>query len=50
MRDSARRVFEGLSEAGVPLAGGEVVDTTDWKSWRNRTHILLGALFPPPPD
>ncbi len=26
--------------------GGEVWDSTDWASWRNRTGLMLEALFP----
>jgi hypothetical protein len=26
--------------------GGEVWDSTDWGSWRNRTGVMLEALFP----
>lgn len=46
MGASSRRVFEGLRELGIEVEGGEVQDTSDWKSWRNRTHLLLGTLFP----
>ena len=46
MRRSARTAYESLQSMGVALSGGEVVDTTDWKSWRLRTHLVLSALFP----
>jgi hypothetical protein len=46
MRSSSRRVLEGLRELGVEVQGGEVLGTTDWKSWRNRTHVMLSTLFP----
>ena len=31
---------------GFDPIGGEVWDSTDWASWRNRTAVLLEALFP----
>ena len=30
----------------VTVDGGEVNDGTGWSSWRNRTDVLLAALFP----
>jgi hypothetical protein len=47
MRRMARDVYEGLAAQGVTMSGGEVAATTEWKSWRQRTHVMLGALFPP---
>ncbi len=46
MREAARQVYEGLTARGVTMHGGMVESTGDFKSWRNRTHLMLGALFP----
>ena len=35
-----------LRERGWQPTGGEVLDGTDWASWRERTDRLLAALFP----
>ncbi len=48
MRASARAVWDLLGERGYAPAGGEVWDSTDWASWRHRTHVLLQSLFPMP--
>ncbi len=46
MRDSARQVQAALIERGYQPQGGEVVDSTDWAAWRNRTDVVLRTLFP----
>jgi len=46
MRASARLLRERLEAHGIETVGGEVWDSTDVASWRNRTAILLEALFP----
>lgn len=40
-----RGVAEALKNKGFPMAGGEVNDSSDWSSWRNRTDRLLTALY-----
>ena len=35
-----------LRERGYDPIGGEVWDSTDFGSWRNRTDVLLESLFP----
>lgn len=47
MREWAQDVYDALEGKGVTMEGGEVPESLDWKSWRNRTHVLLGSLFPP---
>lgn len=47
MRAWAQDVYDGLEERGVTLAGGEQAESIGWMSWRNRTHEMLRALFPP---
>jgi hypothetical protein len=47
-RASSRWGWEFLSAKGWPPVGGEVWDSTDFGSWRNRTDVLLEALFPIP--
>ncbi len=37
-----------LRRRGYQPIGGEVADSTDFASWRNRTDVLLEALFPAP--
>ncbi len=37
---------ELLNRKGRQVEGGEVHDGTGWSSWRNRTDLLLAALFP----
>ena len=42
MRKDGREVFEMLrSHKQIELAGGEMHDSTDWSSWRNRYDKLL---------
>ena len=36
----------GLEEGGYGLVGGEVLDSHGWGGWRNRTDLVLEALFP----
>ncbi len=45
-REDSRRVWNLLRERGWTPMGGEVWDSTDWASWRNRTDVLLESLFP----
>ena len=47
-RASSKTGWELLSEKGWRPVGGEVWDSTDFASWRNRTGVVLGALFPRP--
>jgi len=35
-----------LASGGYTVAGGEVLDSVGWGSWRNRTDEVLIALFP----
>ena len=51
--DAARSRDEGGTGLGLSIVrhlvttmGGEVWDSTDFGSWRNRTDVLLEALFP----
>ncbi len=46
MRASSREVWNLFEEKGWDLMGGEVWDSTDFASWRNRTGTMLEALFP----
>jgi len=46
MRTSSREAFDLLAGRGYEPMGGEVFDSTDWGSWRNRTAVLLESLFP----
>jgi hypothetical protein len=46
MRDAARQGLTLLRQHGFAPVGGEVWDSTDWASWRNRTGLLLEVLFP----
>ena len=46
MRASSKQVWDLLTEKGWEPIGGEVWDSTDWASWRNRTGTMLEALFP----
>jgi len=45
-RASSRQVWDLLREKGWEPMGGEVWDSTDWGSWRNRTGVMLETLFP----
>lgn len=45
-RESSRQAWNLLREKGWEPVGGEVWDTTDWGSWRNRTGVMLETLFP----
>jgi len=38
--------FDNVKNRGYSVEGGEVVDSTDWSSWRNRTDRVLRALLP----
>ena len=46
MRASSRDVWNLFEEKGWQPMGGEVWDSTDFASWRNRTGTMLEALFP----
>jgi outer membrane protein assembly factor BamB len=46
MRQSSRWAWEFFREKGWQPIGGEVWDSTDFASWRNRTAALLESLFP----
>jgi outer membrane protein assembly factor BamB len=48
MRASSVWLAEKLRAKGYAPLGGEVLDTTDFASWRNRTDVLLESLFPAP--
>lgn len=45
-RSSSKWAWGFLKEKGYQPIGGEVWDSTDFASWRNRTGLLLQALFP----
>ncbi len=45
-RASSRWAWDLLRERGYDPIGGEVWDSTDFGSWRNRTDVLLESLFP----
>ena len=45
-RASSREVHDLFTERGWEPIGGEVWDSTDFASWRNRTDVLLESLFP----
>ncbi len=46
MREFSQQLFDELNRRGFEVAGGRVADSTDWKSWRNRSHLMLAALLP----
>ena len=48
MGKQAAELAELLKRKGQHVEGGEVHDGTGWSSWRNRTDLLLSALFPMP--
>lgn len=45
-REAGRAGWQLLRERGWEPMGGEVWDSTDWASWRNRTAVMLESLFP----
>jgi len=45
-RESSLEVWDLLRERGWEPMGGEVWDSSDFASWRNRTDVLLESLFP----
>jgi hypothetical protein len=45
-RASSREVWDLFRGRGWEPMGGEVWDSTDFASWRNRTDVLLESLFP----
>jgi hypothetical protein len=45
-RTASRWAWALLRERGYDPIGGEVWDSTDFGSWRNRTDVLLESLFP----
>lgn len=46
MRASSREVWNFFKKKGWDPVGGEVWDSTDFASWRNRTGTMLETLFP----
>ena len=46
MRQSSEWAWNFLRGKGWKPVGGEVWDSTDFGSWKNRTGLLLQALFP----
>ncbi len=46
LADYMRDLYEIFVDAGYDVIGGEVWDSTDWAGWRNRTDLVLEALFP----
>jgi len=50
MRVSSEWAWDFFSAKGWEPIGGEVWDSTDFASWRNRTGALLEALFPLAPS
>ena len=45
IRNSSKSIFEKLSKFdSLNVSGGLVNDSTDWSSWRNRYHEMLGLL------
>jgi enterochelin esterase-like enzyme len=44
--DFMRELYEFFAGEGYDVIGGEVWDSTDWAGWRNRTGLILEALFP----
>ncbi len=46
LRAEGRHLWSELRAQGYEVAGGEVLDTHGWGSWRTRTDALLVALFP----
>ncbi len=46
MRAWAREAWNLRRDRGWEPVGGEVWDSTDWASWRNRTGVMFEALFP----
>ena len=48
MRASTQWLYEKLRARGLHPIGGEVADSTDFASWRNRTDVLLETLYPAP--
>ncbi len=41
-----KELYELFEGAGYEMIGGEVWDSTDWNGWRNRTGLILEAMFP----
>lgn len=50
MRASSQWLDRQLRARGHSPRGGEVLDSTDFASWRNRTDVLLESLFPLGPE
>jgi outer membrane protein assembly factor BamB/enterochelin esterase-like enzyme len=46
MAKVGRELAVQLDAQGIAHVGGEVHDSTDWSSWKNRTDRLFEALFP----
>jgi len=45
-RSRSRGFVEFLRSRGYTVTGGEVHDGTGWSSYKNRTNLMLEALFP----
>lgn len=46
MGEVAKEFADSLKKKGYKITGGEVHDGMGWSSWRNRTDVMLKALFP----
>ncbi|MEM1248731.1 MAG: PQQ-binding-like beta-propeller repeat protein [Acidobacteriota bacterium] len=46
LKEYMRDLYELFSASGYDVIGGEVWDSTDWAGWRNRSGLVLEALFP----
>ena len=45
LRESGEKLFTEIGKnENVTIAGGMVNDSTDWSSWKNRYHEILGLL------
>jgi enterochelin esterase-like enzyme/outer membrane protein assembly factor BamB len=45
-REDSRKLAEMLEQGGYKITGGEVMDSSGWGGWRNRTDRALTVLFP----
>ena len=46
-REIGKRLHAAFETQDLSLAGGQILDSTDWWSWRTRIDKLLLHLFPP---
>ena len=45
MRKTSRELYDELGQfENLQLSGGEVTDSSDWTSWRNRFDVILRTL------